>query len=420
MSDKELHGAGRCRKGWSSRFARRPVPPPRGRTRFGRSATAGRRGFVPSGGGSTAANLLATIVCGNRVSTRSGHCFAGARARARLPGRNCVTNSYDALLIVSFGGPERADDVVAFLEDVVRGKNVPRERILEVAEHYYLFGGESPINAQLRALLASLIDRLNAAGPPLPVYWGNRHWHPRLVDTLHEMADDGIGRALAFVTSAYGSHAGCREYLEAIERARAEVGPNAPQVDKLRLFYNHPAFVEAVADRAAEALARLSVPGVGGAKLVFTAHSLPLAMARQSAYEAQLAEACRLVAERLGRDEWCLCYQSRSGPPTQAWLEPDLGAQIVAWHEAGQTGPLVLVPIGFLLENMELVYDLDVEIGGLCEQLGVEMVRAAAVGNHPRLAEMIRLLVEERLDPTKPRLALGEQGPSHDTCPADW
>lgn len=330
-----------------------------------------------------------------------------------------MAHSYDALLIVSFGGPERPEDVVPFLENVVRGKNVPRERILDVAEHYSFFGGVSPANSQLRALLASLVDELSAKGPALAVYWGNRHWHPLLADTLADMTEDGVQRALAFVTSPFGSYAGCRQYLEAIDEARAEVGARAPQVDKLRLFYNHPGFVEAVADRAAEALGRLAEPERDRARLVFTAHSLPVAMARASAYEAQLAEACRLVAERLGRGAWHLCYQSRSGPPTQPWLGPELGEQIVAWQEAGELEVLVLVPIGFLLENMELVYDLDVEIGELCGQLGVTMVRAAAIGNHPKLVEMIRLLVEERLDPARPRLALGTHGASHDACPSE-
>jgi ferrochelatase len=344
-------------------------------------------------------------------------------ARTAVPAlnhrRSIVADPYDALLIVSHGGPERRDDVVPFLDNVVRGKNVPRERILEVAEHYYMFDGQSPMGAQLRALLAALVDRLNATGPRLPVYWGNRHWHPLLTDTIRSMAEQRVGRALAFVTSAFGSYAGCREYLEAINEASGEVGPDAPQIDKLRLFYNHPAFIEAVADRAARALAQLSRPEADAARLVFTAHSLPLAMARAGAYEDQLAEACRLVAEHVGRDRWYLCYQSRSGPPAQPWLGPELGEQIVAWHQAGQTDALVLVPIGFLLENIELAYDLDVEIAQLCDGLGVKMVRAAAVGNHPRLVEMIQLLVEERLDPSKPRLALGTHGPSHDVCPAD-
>ncbi|HLA85122.1 MAG TPA: ferrochelatase [Thermoguttaceae bacterium] len=330
-----------------------------------------------------------------------------------------MAESYDALLIVSFGGPERAADVVPFLENVVRGKNVSRERILAVAEHYERFGGTSPLGGQVRALLASLVHELNAHGPSLPVYWGNLHWHPLLADTLRDMADDGIRRALAFVTSAFGSHAGCRVYLDAIERARGEIGDKAPRVDKIRLFYNHPNFVEAVADRAAEAFGTLDEVDRDAARLVFTSHSLPVGMARTSDYEEQLAEACRLIAKRLGRGEWRLCYQSRSGPPSQAWLEPDLGKQIIAWHEAGEVRDeaLVLVPIGFLLENMELVYDLDIEIAGLCDERGIKMARAAAAGNHPRVVEMIRLLVEERVDSSKPRLAIGDHGPSHDVCP---
>ncbi|NLE36471.1 MAG: ferrochelatase [Pirellulaceae bacterium] len=330
-----------------------------------------------------------------------------------------MSDTYDAILILSFGGPERRDDVIPFLESVVEGKDVSRERLLAVAEHYALFDGVSPLNGQLRALIASLIDRLNAAGPSLPVYWGNRHWHPLLVDTLRAMAADGVRRALALVTSPFGSHAGCRQYLDAIEQARSEIGDVAPAVNKLRLFYNHPEFVEAVVERAREALDDLAEGERASAKLVFTAHSLPTAMARASAYEAQLVESCRLVAERLGRESWELCYQSGSGSPGQPWLEPEVGSRIVAWHAAGDVENLVLVPIGFLLENMELVHDLDVEIGRLCETLGVKMVRAAAVGNHPRLVEMIRLLVEERLDPAKPRLALGSRGPSPDACPAD-
>jgi ferrochelatase len=228
-----------------------------------------------------------------------------------------------------------------------------------------------------------------------------------------------VQNALAFVTSPFGSYSGCRQYLDAIEEARSEIGEQAPAVHKLRLFYNHPAFIGAVADRASDALARLSEPERATARLVFTAHSLPVAMARASDYESQLAEACRLVAEHLGRASWDLCYQSRSGPPTQPWLEPALGSQLKAWRKVGQLETLVLVPIGFLLENMELAYDLDVDIAELCEELGVKMVRAAAPGNHPRLVEMIEMLARERLDSSTPKLALGTHGPSHDACPPD-
>jgi protoporphyrin/coproporphyrin ferrochelatase len=326
---------------------------------------------------------------------------------------------YDAILLVSFGGPEGPDDVMPFLENVVRGKNVPRQRLVEVAQRYELFDGHSPINSQNRALLAVLVDRLNAHGPRLPVYWGNRNWHPMLADAVRQMADDGVRRALAFVTSPFGSYSGCRQYLEDIERARQEVGPEAPQIDKLRLFYNHPGFIEALTDRVAAALAEIPAERRSAAKLVFTAHSIPVAMAKYSPYERQLREACRLVVERVTTQAVShdLVFQSRSGPPDQPWLEPDIRDHIRRLHAAEPIADLVVVPVGFLAENMEVVYDLDVEVHELCDELGINMVRAAVVGSHPRFVEMIRELILERIDPAAPRLVLGEDGPWPDECP---
>ena len=242
---------------------------------------------------------------------------------------------YDALLLVSFGGPEGPDDVMPFLENVVRGKDVPRERLLEVARQYESFGGYSPANDESRALLAALVGELNAHGPPLPVYWGNRNWHPLLADAVGQMAEDGVHHALAFVTSAFGSYPTCRQYLEDIEQARQAVGPDAPKIDKLRLFYNHPGFIEATAERVVEAFGEIPPERRDRARLIYTAHSIPAAMAERSPYERQLREACRLVTEtceaegrmagrvrgvRIGR----LVFQSRSGPPEQPWLEPDI------------------------------------------------------------------------------------------------
>jgi ferrochelatase len=353
---------------------------------------------------------------------------------------------YDALLLVSFGGPEKPDDVMPFLENVVRGKRVPRERLLEIAARYGLFGGMSPANEQNRALLRALVAELNARGPRLAVYWGNRNWHPLLADTVREMADDGVRRALAFVTSPFGSYPGCRQYLEDIQRAREAVGKEAPQIDKLRLFYNHPGFIEPMAERARAALDAIPAERRGVARLVFSAHSLPLDMARQSPYRQQLDEACRLVAERIGRAEWDLVFQSRSvagkgdrhllperpegcsaqkvpvtfsGPGGQPWLEPDLQDHLRRLHEEGSVRDVVLVPIGFISEHMEVVYDLDVEAAGLCEELGIHMVRAGVVGTHPRFVAMIRELVCERIEEQPTRLALGTLGPSPDVCPAD-
>lgn len=327
--------------------------------------------------------------------------------------------AYDALLLVSFGGPEKSDDVLPFLESVAAGKPIPRERLLDVAKHYELFGGVSPLNMQNRALLAALVAELNLAGPPLAVYWGNRHGNPHLVDTVREMAEAGVRRALALVTSAFGSYSGCRQYREDIQRAREAVGPDAPVIDKLRLFYNHPGFIEAMADRVAAAIGSLSAEQRDEARLIYTAHSLPLAMALGGPYQEQLQEACRLVSERVGRTTWDLVYQSRSGPPSQAWLGPDIAERLFALRDAGQTRAVVLVPIGFLSEHMEVVFDLDVEIAGLCELLGLSMVRSGVVGAHPRFVAMIRELILERIEPHSVRLALGSRGPSPDECPAN-
>ena len=298
---------------------------------------------------------------------------------APVPSILVQSSSYDCILLVSFGGPEGPDDIVPFLENVTRGKDVPQERLLEIARRYELFDGVSPINAQNRSLLWALVEELNARGPKLPVYWGNRHWHPLLTDTIRQMADDGQKRALAFVTSAFGSPPGCRQYMDDIGRARQAVGPQAPQIEKLRLFYNHPGFIEATSQRTAAAIAEVPHQRRPAARLLFTAHSIPTAMAEHSPYEHQLREACRLVAEQLtllvaAQDyvapAWDLVYQSRSGPPSQPWLEPDIGDHIRQLHAAGEVEDVVIVPLGFLAENMEVVYDLDVEVRGLCERVG--------------------------------------------------
>lgn len=321
---------------------------------------------------------------------------------------------YDALLIVSFGGPEGPDDVLPFLENVTRGRNIPRERLLEVAEHYHHFGGVSPLNGEIRAMLAKLVAELNKHGPHLPVYWGNRNWHPMLRDAVQQMADDGIRHALALFTSAFGSYSSCRQYREDIARAREEVGDDAPQIDVVRRFYNHPGFIEAVAARTVEAIAELPDDCRGAAHLVFTAHSIPVAMAATGPYEAQLREACRLVAEALGGREWQLAFQSRSGPPSQPWLGPDVESTLRAIAAKNGAREVIIVPIGFLHDHMEVVFDLDVEIRDLCEELGLTMVRAATPGLHPRFVQMLRELVLERNCQGTQRLALGPDGPAPD------
>jgi len=303
----------------------------------------------------------------------------------------------DAILLVSFGGPDRPEEVMPFLENVLRGRPVPRERMLEVAEHYYHFGGKSPINDQNRALLDALREVLAGEGPALRVYWGNRNWHPLLTDTMRAMADDGVRRAFAFVTSAYGSYSGCRQYLEDLARAREAVGPGAPEVIKLRVFYNHPGFIEPMAERVRAALDRIPAERRDRAPLVFTAHSIPVAMAETSRYVPQVEEACRLVAARAGRPEYRLVYQSRSGSPGQPWLGPDILEFLRGLAAGGTAGDVVVAPIGFISDHMEVVYDLDTQARQLCAELGLNMVRAETVGAHPRFVRMIRELVLERM-----------------------
>lgn len=326
---------------------------------------------------------------------------------------------YDAILVVSFGGPERTEDVIPFLENVLRGKNVPRERMLAVAEHYYHFGGKSPINEQNRQLISALQAELEQNGPKLPIYWGNRNWHPMLADTLRQMKADGVKRALAFMTSAYSSYSSCRQYRENVAAAQAAVGDGAPEVDKIRVFFNHPGYIEATSDRMTAALEELPETARSRAHVVFTAHSIPLSMANGCKYVAQLEEACRLVSERLGRSQYKLVFQSRSGPAAQPWLEPDVLDYLRALKAQGGVTDIVIAPIGFVSDHMEILYDLDTEANALCAELGFRMVRSATVGTHPRFVQMIRQLVVERMEESPVRPALGVLGPSHDICPED-
>ncbi len=305
---------------------------------------------------------------------------------------------YDAVLVVSFGGPESMQDVMPFLENVLRGRNVPQERMLEVAKHYELFGGVSPINAQNRELIAALEKQLQSSGPTLPVYFGNRNWHPLLPDTLRKMRDDGIRNAIAFVTSAYSSYSGCRQYLENIEAAREAAGPGAPKVEKIRQFYNHPKFILANVEQVRRSFSQFAEENRPGVHLIFTAHSIPVSMAQNCKYEEQLREACRLVASQLGIERYDLAFQSRSGPPSIPWLGPDILEHLQTLKARGLTD-VVICPIGFVSDHMEVIYDLDVEARRLCDDLGVNMKRAATAGTHPAFIEMIRELILERINP---------------------
>lgn len=356
--------------------------------------------------------------------------------------------SYDAILIVSFGGPEGHDDVLPFLENVLRGKNVPRERMMAVAEHYYHFDGRSPINDHVRALLEVLRAELTAVDIALPLYWGNRNWHPFLADTVRQMKADGVTHALTFVTSAFSSYSGCRQYLDDMDAARVAVG-GAPQLSKLRAFFNHPGFIETMTDRVRAAIEQVPAERRAALRVLYTAHSIPALMAATSPYVAQLQEACRLVSAAVGRtfangaasapnaDDATdaqgaplsqgagtpraadrLVYQSRSGPPTQPWLEPDI---LVALREeqARAVTDVVIVPIGFLSDHMEVLFDLDTQARELCNDLGLHMVRAGTAGTHPRFVAMIRELIAERLHGDEARPTVGALAAAPDACPAD-
>ena len=326
---------------------------------------------------------------------------------------------YDAFLLLGFGGPEAPDEVMPFLRHVTAGRNVPDERLLAVAEHYDHFGGVSPINQQNRELLAALGDAFKAQGIDLPLYWGNRNSAPWLAHTVQHMADDGVRRALVLATSATGGYSGCRQYRENLRDARTE---RSPELIKLRHFFNHPGFIEANADRVRAAMTSLEDPA--GARLVFTAHSIPTAMndvagPAGNLYLEQQRETARLVAEavRGERAEFDLVWQSRSGPPQVPWLEPDVNDHLEALAAQG-TRSVVVAPTGFVSDHLEVLWDLDNEARETAERLGMVMVRAGTAGTHPAFVQAICDLVRERTDGAE-RLALGPMGPSWDDCPFD-
>jgi ferrochelatase len=328
---------------------------------------------------------------------------------------------YDAFLLLSFGGPEHPEDVLPFLRNVTRGRGVPDERLAEVAEHYYHFGGVSPINQQCRELLAAVGADFAAHGIDLPAYWGNRNWQPMLSDTVAQMRDDGITSALGFATSAYGGYSSCRQYWEDIAAARAKVGPGAPAITKLRQFHDHPGFVDPHADAVREALEGLDPARRRSTRLVFTAHSIPVSMAQTAGpdggrYTAQLRETAALVHARAAADlPWDLVWQSRSGPPQVPWLEPDVNDHLAALADQGATD-VVVSPIGFISDHLEVIWDLDNEALATARELGLGYARAATPGTDPRFVAMIRELVQERIAGV-PRQRLGTL-PIWDQCPA--
>lgn len=328
------------------------------------------------------------------------------------------TPPIEAVLLVSFGGPEGPDDVLPFMKNVTDGRGIPDERLVEVSQHYYDRGGVSPIQEQCRQLRTALEQGLDDAGHGLKVYWGNRNWDPYLADTLREMADDGVGHALAVLTSAYSSYSGCRQYREDVERARREVGDGAPTFEKVRAYYNHPGFVEPHVGYVRDALDSLPAEARGDARVVFTTHSIPRTMSRHSDYEVQTYETCRLVMEGLGTGHgWDLVYNSRSGPPFVPWLVPDVNDHLEAIAGAGTPG-VVVVPIGFVSDHMEVVFDLDTEAAATAERVGLAYARAATVGIDPAFVAGLVELVEEHVAGGEAR-SLGVRGPNWTQCPVD-
>jgi ferrochelatase len=338
----------------------------------------------------------------------------------------------DGLLVVSFGGPEGPDDVVPFLQNVTRGRGIPDERLREVGQHYFHFGGVSPINDQNREFIAALRDQLPLQGIELPVYWGNRNWTPFLTDALRQMRADGVRRVLAFFTSAYSSYSGCRQYRENLAAALTEID-GAPTIERLGPYFNHPGFVEPFADATSDAVRGLDDAARAGARLVFTTHSIPEAMADSSgagtglvggAYVQQHREVAGYVAAAVAEQtgvhlEWDLVYQSRSGPPHIPWLEPDIDEHLRGLAAAGCTAAVV-VPIGFVSDHMEVLWDLDTQARATADEVGLPMVRVATPGSDPRTVAMVGELVRERLDgvPPQERQRIGGSTASPDRCAA--
>ena len=332
--------------------------------------------------------------------------------------------SYDALFFISFGGPEGPDDVVPFLENVTRGRGIPRERLVEVGAHYTHFGGVSPINQQNRDFISALEREFADSGVELPIYWGNRNWDPYLADAVRSMRADGIQNALCFVTSAYSSYSGCRQYRENLAEAVALVeqdgeGP-VPTLDKIRHYFNHPGFIEPMVDAVVAALDDLAVDR---ARLVFTTHSIPTATATSSGpdgngYVTQHEAAAEAITTRVAElrsidPAWDLVYQSRSGAPEIPWLEPDISDHLDTL--VGHVPAVVIVPIGFVSDHMEVVWDLDTIALAHATELGLPARRAATVGTDPRFVAAVRELVQERVGLTEPR-ALTNLGPMPDIC----
>ena len=322
-----------------------------------------------------------------------------------------TADGFDALLLLSFGGPEGPDQVMPFLENVTRGRGIPRERLESVAEHYLHFGGVSPINGINRALIETLRAELAQRGEDLPIYFGNRNWHPFVEDTVAQMRDDGVRRAAVFTTSAWGGYSGCTQYQEDIARARGAVGAGAPELQKLRQYFDHPLLIEMFADAIAAAAAQLPEDLRSGARLVFTAHSIPMRAVDRCGpglYPRQVAYTSALVAAAAGVTDYDVVWQSRSGPPQVPWLEPDVGDHLSALAENG-TRAVIVCPVGFVADHIEVIWDLDSELAEQADELGVAVVRATTPNSQPRYARLALELLDEVRTGREPERVVGDE-----------
>jgi ferrochelatase len=298
----------------------------------------------------------------------------------------------DAVLLIAYGGPNAPEETRPFLDVVLKGRSVPRERVEEVAHHYEVIGGISPLTRLTREQGQALEQQLAARGAPLRVYVGMRNWHPFLVDTIREMAADGVRRGVGVIMAAYRSDTSWERYQRDVAEACAQAGNAAPRFEYVEPYYNQEGFLAAVTEQVQQAFETLGSENRRAVPLVFTAHSIPTAMADESPYVEQLTATCRRVAERLEHLNWQLAYQSRSGSPHTPWLEPDILDVLRRLAEQGTT-EVVIEPIGFLCDHVEVLYDLDIETQRHCDDLGITMVRAATVGVHPKFIAALADLV---------------------------
>jgi ferrochelatase len=306
-----------------------------------------------------------------------------------------MSHKIDAVFFISFGGPEKREDIRPFLEIVTRGRPIPPERIDEVAHHYELMGGSSPINAITRRQADGLRQALANSDTPWPVYLGNRNWHPFIEDTLKKMAADGVRRAIGFCTAAQRSESSLERYVNAVESARQKIGPSAPDIDYVATWFDHPLFIQAIAARAKDQLALVPESRRKTLSFIFTAHSIPCGMAKESTYVLELQKTAELVSQELALPSWKLAYSSRSGNPRDPWLEPDICDEIKAQAKRG-IKDIFLIPIGFIADHVEILFDLDVEAKEAAQKAGVALYRSQTVGDHPLFIKMITDVVRQR------------------------